>query len=190
MESDDAALLAQIREGSDRAFNLLIDRHQQAVRGFLRRLLANAADADDIAQETFLAAWEGVGRYQGGSSVRSWLCAIAWRKAKTAQRSWFRQRARDTDWRTETADGGGHEVSAEDRLAVKAALMALPIEQRAAVALCLAEGFSHGEAAEALSAPLGTIKSHVARGRARLLEALSVNPGGDLWHDGTEGGRR
>jgi RNA polymerase sigma-70 factor (ECF subfamily) len=191
MDSDDETLVAQIREGSERAFNHLIDRHQQAVRGFLRRLMASAADADDIAQETFLAAWEGIGRYQGGSSVRSWLCAIAWRKAKTAQRSWFRSRARETDYETERVrEGGGGEAPAEDRLAVKAALLTLPIDQRAAVALCLAEGFSHSEAAEALGAPLGTVKSHVTRGRARLLEVLSEIPASVSWQDGVEGVKR
>jgi RNA polymerase sigma-70 factor (ECF subfamily) len=190
MESDDAALLDRIREGSDGAFNLLIDRHQQAVRGFLRRLMASEADADDIAQETFLAVWEGAGGYRGGSSVRSWLCAIAWRKAKSAQRSWFRSRARETDWRSEEATTGEAQASAEDRLAVRQALLALPIEQRAAVALCLAEGFSHAEAAEALGAPLGTVKSHVTRGRARLLEVLSEIPGAVTWHNEVEGARR
>ena len=190
MESDDAALVDRIRDGSERAFNLLIDRHQQALRGFLRRLMASADDADDVAQETFLAVWEGAAGYHGGSSVRSWLFAIAWRKAKTAQRSWFRRRARETVWRTETADEVEAPASAEDRLAVKAALLALPIEQRAAVALCLAEGFSHAEAAEALGAPLGTVKSRVARGRARLLEALSEIPGRVSWQDEAEGVRR
>ena len=183
------------------------------MRGFLRRLMASAADAEDIAQETFLAVWEGSSGYRGGSSVRSWLCAIAWRKARTAQRSWFRSRARETDWRAKTSGEGAAAASPEDRLAVKTALMALPLDQRAAVALCLADGFSHAEAADAPGAPLGTIKSHVARGRAKLLEALSemdlseMNPGemdlgetdrdatvlsesrGDLWQDGTEGGR-
>jgi RNA polymerase sigma-70 factor (ECF subfamily) len=185
MENDDAALVERIREGSERAFNLLIDRHQQAVRGFLGRLIASADDADDIAQETFLAVWEGAGAYRGGSSVRSWLCAIAWRKARSAQRSWFRSRARDTDWRAEAAGLDlGEGASPEDRLAVRKALLALPIEQRAAVALCLAQGFSHAEAAEALGAPLGTVKSHVTRGRARLLEALSEIPEGVSWQDG------
>ena len=59
-----------------------------------------------------------------------------------------------------------------DRLAVRQALLAIPIEQRAAVTLCLMCGCSHSEAAEILGAPLGTVKSHVSRGRARLLEAL------------------
>jgi len=190
MESDDAALVERIRAGSERAFNLLIDRHQQAVRGFLRRLLASPADAEDVAQETFLAAWEGIGRYHGDSSVRSWLCAIAWRKARTARRSWFRSRVRESDYEAARARDGGEAASAEDRLAVKAALLTLPIEQRAAVALCLAEGFSHAEAAEALGAPLGTVKSHVARGRARLLDVLSEIPVSGSWQDGVEGARR
>jgi RNA polymerase sigma-70 factor (ECF subfamily) len=189
MEDDDAALVARIREGSERAFNLLIDRHQQAVRGFLRRLLASAADADDIAQETFLAAWQGVRHYRGDSSVRSWLCAIAWRKARTTQRSWLRRRAREAD-SPEAPSGSGLRAPVEDRLAVRQALLTLPIEQRAAIALCLAEGFSHAEAAEALGAPLGTVKSHVTRGRARLLQALSEIPDDNSWHNGAQGAGR
>jgi RNA polymerase sigma factor (sigma-70 family) len=188
MTGDDEALVAQIRDGSDRAFNLLIDRHQQAVRGFLRRLLKDSADADDVAQDTFLAAWQGVREYRGGASVRSWLCAIAWRKARTAQRSWFRLRRREAGYHESVSPDAG--ASAEDRLAVKQALLTLPLEQRAAVALCLGEGFSHGEAAEVLGAPLGTVKSHVTRGRARLLEVLSRLPDDNSWHHGTEGGRQ
>ena len=60
----------------------------------------------------------------------------------------------------------------EDRLAVKRALQALPLEQRAAVTLCLVCGFSHSETAEILGAPLGTVKSHVLRGRERLVEEM------------------
>jgi len=188
MEDDDATLVSGISAGSDRAFNLLIDRHQQAVRSFLRRILANAADADDIAQEVFLAAWTGAGRYRGTASVRSWLCAIAWRRAKSAQRSWFRSRAREASYEMETSRDDGQRAPMEDRVAVKQALLRLPIEQRAVAALCLAEGFSHSEAAGALGIPLGTVKSHVARGRTRLLGALSEvaqeNSG-----DGGSGGR-
>jgi RNA polymerase sigma-70 factor (ECF subfamily) len=174
-DDDDAALLAEIREGSQRAFNMLIDRHQQAVRGFLRRMLGGAADADDLAQETFLAAWRAVRNYRGDSSVRSWLCAIAWRQAKMAQRSAARRWTREAAWRDSASPEA--EPSPEDRLAVKQAMLSLPLEQRAAVALCLGEGFSHSEASAALGAPLGTIKSHVTRGKARLLEALSEGGG-------------
>ena len=91
MNDDEAALVAAIRDGSEHAFNMLIDRHQRAVRAFLRRLLGNAAEADDIAQDTFVAAWTQVRSFRGETSVRSWLCGIAWRKAKGAQRSWARR---------------------------------------------------------------------------------------------------
>jgi RNA polymerase sigma-70 factor (ECF subfamily) len=60
----------------------------------------------------------------------------------------------------------------EDRLAVRRALLALPLEQRAAVTLCLVCGFSHAEAAEIIGAPLGTVKSHVLRGRERLRRVM------------------
>jgi len=174
MIDDDAALMAEIRDGSDRAFNVLIDRHQQAVRGFLQRVLGSAADADDIAQETFLAAWTHARSYRGQATVRTWLCGIAWRKAKGAQRLWARRRTRDTVHAADAAPADAEGAAMEDRLAVRQALLTLPLEQRAAVTLCLVSGFSHAEAAEIIGAPLGTVKSHVSRGRERLLDALKA----------------
>src|SRR5262245_40921806 len=162
---DDSTLIAAIRSGSEPAFNVLVDRHQQAVRMFLRRLLGNDADADDMAQETFLAAWTHARSFRDEANVRSWLCGIAWRKAQGAQRSWFATRARDTAHQERVSAGAAEGAPIEDRLAVKAALLALPLEQRAAVTLCLVCGFSHSEAATIIGVPLGTAKSHVLRGR-------------------------
>lgn len=167
---DDRELIAAVRGGSEPAFNILVDRHQQAVRTFLRRLLGNDADADDMAQETFLAAWTHARSFREGN-VRSWLCGIAWRKAKGAQRSWFRRSARDTAHHDLSSGVAGGALM-EDRLAVRSALQALPLEQRAAVTLCMMCGFSHSEAAEILGTALGTVKSHVLRGRERLREAI------------------
>jgi RNA polymerase sigma-70 factor (ECF subfamily) len=142
------------------------------VRGFLRRLLSNAADADDIAQETFIAAWQDIHGYRGGASLRSWLCAIAWRRAKSAQRVWMRRVTRETKYHSDAARDHEPESSAEDCFAIQQALFDLPINQRAAVVLCLAEGLSHAEAAEVLGFPLGTVKSHVSRGKVLLIQAL------------------
>jgi RNA polymerase sigma-70 factor (ECF subfamily) len=177
MSDDDSALIAEIREGSERAFNLLVDRHQQAVRMFLRRLLGNEADADDIAQETFVAAWTQLGSFREQANVRTWLCGIAWRKARQAQRSWFRRRARDAAYYDSQSGTIGGAVTTggavmEDQLAVRKALLALPLEQRAAVTLCLVCGFSHSEAAAITGAALGTVKSHILRGRERLRETM------------------
>ncbi len=171
MDEEDVALLAAVRAGSERAFNMLIDQHQQAVRVFLRGLTGRD-EADDIAQETFLAAWTNAKSFRGDASVRSWLCSIAWRKLKSSQRSWFRGRRRDTTYHGIIATDEGQQMAAADEHALHQALALLPSDQRAAVMLCLGCGLSHSETAEALDMPLGTVKSHVLRGRTRLREAL------------------
>lgn len=159
------------RTGSDAAFAVLVQRHQAAVRGFLRRAAGGGwAEADDLAQETFLSAWTSIRSLRDPAGVRAWLCGIAWRKAQDRIRGSLRGAARDAAW-LETVDLPAG-VSAEDRLALAAAMADLAPDVRACVALCLADGWSHAEAAAALGLPLGTVKSHVARGRARLLTAL------------------
>lgn len=168
MEDGDESLVAAIRDGSERAFNLLVDRHQQAVRTFLRGL-TSWDDADDMAQETFLAVWTHARSFRGGN-VRGWLFSIAWRKAKGAQRSWFRRRRRDSDYHGPASPT--RDIGTEDRLAVRQALATLPLAQRAAVVLSLGCGLTHAETAEALALPLGTVKSHILRGRERLRVAL------------------
>jgi RNA polymerase sigma factor (sigma-70 family) len=164
----DAELAAAARRGAPGAFREIVARHQQAVRSFLRRVLDNPADADDLAQETFLAAWTSLWRYRGGASLRSWLCAIAWKKRLTHDRG-RRRAARREAVETPLEACPAHP---DHRLDLAAALRRLPDDQRAAVALCLGGGFSHAEAAQALSIPLGTLKSHVERGRAKLAIAL------------------
>lgn len=168
MEDADDALVAAVRDGSERAFNLLVDRHQQAVRTFLRGI-TSWDDADDIAQETFLAAWTHARSFRGGN-VRAWLFSIAWRKAKGAQRSWFRRRRRDSEYQGAAAPT--RDMDTEDRLAVRQALATLPLAQRAAVVLSFGCGLTHPETAEVLAAPLGTVKSHILRGRERMRAAL------------------
>lgn len=171
MSDDDRALIAEIRSGSEHAFNMLVDRHQQAVRTFLRRVLGSDADADDIAQDTFLAAWTHARSFRDEATVRTWLCGIAWRKAKAAQRSWFRRRARDAAY-YDGPSGNTGDPGMEDRVSVRKALLELPLQQRAALTLCLVCGFSHSEAAAIIGTPVGTVKSHILRGRERLREAM------------------
>jgi RNA polymerase sigma-70 factor (ECF subfamily) len=168
----DEALVAAAQGGSTEAFSRLVERHQQALRAFLRRACGNWAMADDLAQETFLAAWSRIGRLKAGASVRAWLCGIGYNKHLSALRSAGRERARGARYEEDRALPSG--ATPEDRLTLETAMADLPAEQRACVALCLAADFSHSEAAEALDMPLGTVKSHVSRGRARLLQALGV----------------
>ena len=172
----DTRLVEAARRGSDAAFARIVARHQQAVRAFLRRLGGDAADADDLAQDAFVAAWRELDRFRGQSSVRSWLCGIAYRKRLSQRRSQQRAGARDAAF-AECEPQGEGTSDAGDRLDLARAMAELPIDQRAAVSLCLAADFSHAEAAAALNLPLGTVKSHVTRGRAKLLEVLTREVG-------------
>jgi RNA polymerase sigma-70 factor (ECF subfamily) len=170
----EAAWVEQARGGSAAAFGRLVDQHQQAVRAFLRRLCGDWALADDLAQETFVTAWERIGRFERERSVKLWLFGIAWRKYLTARRGDAR-RARREAFSAPLEDCAPSLAPGSDaRLDTARALAALPPEQAAAVALCLGADFSHSDAAEALGLPLGTVKSHVVRGRAKLLELMGA----------------
>jgi RNA polymerase sigma factor (sigma-70 family) len=167
----DAELVEAARAGSSRAYERLVARHQQAVRGFLRRVCGDWQDADDLAQETFVAGWSALARYDGGSSVRTWLCAIAYRKALSSLRAGARSRARDGAYAA-TRPEAAEDAAPGEHVRLRLALGQLTVEQRAAVSLCLAADFSHNDAAMVMNLPLGTVKSHLARGRARLVEIL------------------
>jgi RNA polymerase sigma-70 factor (ECF subfamily) len=164
--------IAQARAGENGAFAVLVNTHQQAVRGFLRRVVNDYSEADDIAQEAFVTAWRRLDRFEGRSSFRSWVCGIGYRLARDARRSRRSAAARDTAWLEAQDDTREGAAPIEDRMALAEAMKQLPDDQRAAVALCLGEGFSHSEAADILGLPLGTVKSHVLRGKAHLLAAL------------------
>ena len=169
----DVALVAAARSGSNAAFARLVDRHQQAVRSFLRRVCGHEADADDLAQETFFSAWKSLGALKDSAQLKSWLFGIAWRKAKGLGRSASRARQRDTAWSDMQDDHD--DPKTEMNIAMKQAMSQLSADQRAAIALCLAGGWSHGDAAQILDMPLGSVKSHVSRGRAKLVEILGVD---------------
>src|SRR5512143_4048998 len=152
MDASDAELVEAARRGEKLAFARLMQLHQQAVRGFLRRSCGDFAEADDLAQETFLSAWERLAQFRGESSLRSWLCGIAWRKMLASRRSESRARARDTAYHDlEQGDGS---LDPAVRVALAKALAGLPLDQRACVPMCLGGGYSHTEAATALEMPL------------------------------------
>ena len=168
----DTALVERARAGSAPAFSALVQRHQQAVRAFARRIGGDLSDGDDLAQEAFVTAWGRLGAFDGRSSFRSWVCGIAYRKGLTAKRGVLRGRVRDGDYVESRVWQDGEAVTGGARTALHKAMAELPVDQRACIAMCLAGDFSHAEAAEALGLPLGTVKSHVNRGRSKLLELL------------------
>ena len=150
------------------SFGALVREHQSALRGFLRRLTrGDHALADDLAQETFLEAWRKLAQYRGDSPFASWLYAIAWsRFLMTARRR--KLEPLDDDEGEPLLTEGGSVL----RLDLERAMARLRAPARAALTLCFAVGMNHEEAAAALDMPLGTLKSHVARGREKLKTLL------------------
>ena len=151
--------------GDRRAFGQLVARHQASVRALSRRLSRSASDGDDIAQAAFLTAWRRRSTWRGGS-FRGWVCAIAYREFLGARKT--------ARFETSLEDEPGASSEAGERMDLTRAMETLDESERAAIALCMGAGLSHTEAALAMQAPLGSVKSWVLRGRAKLQKALAA----------------
>lgn len=167
----DAGLAARAAGGDDAAFAALVGRYEATLRGFLRRLAGRDA-GDDLAQETFLRAWEAIGRYRGDARFGTWLYAIGWRCFLDATR---RERSRA---RTVGAVGAPEMAAGDPAAAIdlERALARLGERERAALILIDGHGWSQAEAAGLLALPLGTLKHIVTRARAMCRALLD---GGD-----------
>ncbi len=168
MALSDTDLVMLAKAAPDRAaFDGLVRRHQAGLRAFLRKLGADAAQADDLAQETFIKALRSLQSYRGGASFRSWLYAIAWREFLQGARS-ERSRSRLSEAVAAESQGEATCSTGDFSLDLQRALASLDDIERAAVLLCDAVGLSHGEASVTLGAPLGSVKTYVARAREKL----------------------
>lgn len=175
MAFSDADLVAAARRGRDAAFEQLAVRHSPALRSFLRGVCRDHALADDIAQDALIRAWQRLDQLNDATAFKSWLFGIGWRLASEDRRAAGRRLQRESDWSDTQEQARPEGVSPEEAMALEDAMADLTPDQRACIALCLAGSWSHAEAAQALDMPVGTIKSHIKRGRAKLLAAL----GGD-----------
>lgn len=151
--------------GDRRAFGELVKAHQAAVRALCRRLTRSGSDGDDVAQNAFLIAWRRRETWRGGS-FKSWCCMIAYRE-------FLHRRTRETP--SEDVEQAADAVvdTPGERMDLARAMARLEPGEREAIALCLGAGLSHSEAAEAMDTPLGTVKSWVVRGRAKLQKELA-----------------
>lgn len=180
MSLSDTDLIARVLAEDDRhAFGELARQHQSAVRGFLRRLSGGQhALADDLAQETFLAAYRDLARFRGGSAFSTWLLGIAYNQFRSSRR---RERA-TVEWTGEVAAAEalpGYESTAPAATAtvdlqqdLASALAQLTPDERATIHLCYSEGLTHEEASGVLGSPLGTVKTHVLRAKEKLRRLL------------------
>lgn len=174
--SDDAALVRAVQASSDRAaFGELVRRHQSAVRTVLRRLTrGDAGLADDLAQETFVLAWRNIRHFRFEARFSTWLHRIAinaWRSEARKKREVLL----DLDAEDAPAELGMSEEMPDivARVDLERAMASLSAGERAAIAACYYADLSHEEAAQALGIPVGTVKTHVLRGKAKLKARLA-----------------
>lgn len=184
--TSDEQLIAAAREGNLHAFNMVISRHERSVYNLCYRLLGSTAEAEDATQDTFLRAWQAVGRFQG-DMVRPWLYRIATNRCYDSLRATSRH---PTDSLSGEEDASEVAVVDTDTLTdpvlqserrelasvLQLALDALPLEQKLAVILCDIQRFSYDEASSIAGVPAGTLKSRAFRGRERMRVFLLAQP--------------
>lgn len=199
---EESTLVQRSRGGDIAAFNVLVERFQRGLYNLCLRMLGSGAAAEDATQEAFIAAFRRLDSFRGGS-FRAWLYRIA---ANVCYDELRRRRARPAVSLDATLDEGGlAEIASpipsparqlergEVVAAIQKALDALPSDQRLAVILCDVQGMDYAEISAVVGAPLGTVKSRIARARLRLRAILRADPAlaGELFEDAErQGGER
>jgi RNA polymerase sigma-70 factor (ECF subfamily) len=171
----DADLIARVLAHEDHnAFGELVRRNQSPVRAFLTRMTRGDVHlADDLAQETFLKAWQKLQTFRGGAKFSTWLFGIAVNEFRGAARKRKELLLEEMDAVPPEPEPSAADDSAL-RLDLTAALKRLNSEERAAIVLCCQNGLSHDEAAQVLDCPLGTVKTNILRGKEKLKRWLSL----------------
>ena len=190
VREDEVQLIARSQLGDVSAFNQLVLNYQQSTYGVIFRMLGDRDTAADVTQDVFIAAFRGIQSFRGGSSFRAWLMRIA---SNAACDYWRRTQRHPTESLDIDADDDnahaasilnsavamGQEVNPEEYLLnrelqelIQRGLQELPLDQRVAVVLCDIQGLSYEEIATTTQATMGTVRSRIARGRARLRNYL------------------
>jgi RNA polymerase sigma-70 factor (ECF subfamily) len=189
--AEEAAIVAELKAGSEEAYAWLIGEFQRPVYGLVYRMVSDPADAADTAQEVFLKVFRGMKHFHGESSLKTWIYRIALHEAANRKRWWFRHKAQETSIEPAESDGianpdaamrnalTDHTDSPFDNVAhrelrqrVDAELRHLPEPYRTTLILRDLEDMSYEEIAEVLQISLGTVKSRLTRGRQALKERL------------------
>ncbi len=169
-EPDDRELVLLARNGDREAFGRLVRRHQSRVFALGIRYFRNAADADDLVQETFLRAWRALGRFDVDRPLVPWLMRIganwALTQLETRKRHGDEELDESIQWKGPSPEADVDRTRLYE--AVNRAVDALPEEQRVVLHLRITEGLSYREIAEALAWPIGTVMSRLSRARETL----------------------
>jgi RNA polymerase sigma-70 factor (ECF subfamily) len=188
---DEELLIARSQRGDVNAFNQLVLCYQQTLYGTVFRMLGDQDLAADITQDAFLAAFRSITTYRGGAPFRAWLLRIGsnmacdhWRRTQRHPAESLEALTEDDEAHSPSLLGAlattGLEGNPEDTLLthelqelLQQGIQQLPLDQRVALVLCDIQGFSYEEIAETTQTTLGTVRSRIARGRAKLRHYLT-----------------
>jgi RNA polymerase sigma-70 factor (ECF subfamily) len=181
----DEDLVARAQGGAQEAWAELVHRHHAAVFRTTHAALVSHGDAEDAAQEAWIAAWRALGEFRSQSSFRTWVLTIAWRKALDKRRGvtgWMRMIRLDrtaTDDDMPSLELSAGETTAEDaaldraaRTRLKKLVKGLPRAHRDALLLVATQDLSYADAATMLGIPVGTLKYRVSDARRLLRERM------------------
>ncbi len=171
------ALVARAEaQEAEAAFGARVAENQRRVFQIAYSVLGNAADAEDVAQEAFLRAFQKADSLREAEKFRAWVARISFRLALNRQRGTRRRLARDTAWQTmETATSFDGQRAAEQRLtldSLRRRIDALPEKLQSALRLSLVAGMDAEEVGAVLGIPAGTVRSRVHAARKQLLEGM------------------
>jgi RNA polymerase sigma-70 factor, ECF subfamily len=178
----DVELMESVRRGDMRAFETLVERHQRAVIGTVAKMLGNASEAEDIAQQVFVRVWKSAERYEAQAKFTTWLFTITRNLVFNEVRRRQRKPTVSVDEREETThrtiedsqaiSPDNEMLQAELEEAIDRAIQSLPGKQRLAVVLRRYEEMPYEEIAVVLSMSIPAVKSLLFRARTQLKEAL------------------
>ncbi len=172
---EEQALVSRSRNGDPEAFATLVRAHQRMVHAVAYRMTGSLADAEDLAQETFVQAYRQLASFRNEARFSSWLYRVAMNTSLNWAKREARRRRAHRDWGVEldgeAAVNSGGDVR-DDRGRVQEALLRLSPKQRAAVVLTIYDGLSHAEAARMLGCSETTVSWRLFMARARLKRLL------------------
>lgn len=174
LSAAEAAVVLLAAGGDDEAFAELVRRRQSWLRSLLRRLCRDGALADDLAQQTFLVAWQKLPQLRAPAAFGGWLRSLAVNVFLQNLRKRVELPLSDPVAEVVISAPGTDPSRAID---LDRLLALLKPAERLCLVLCHAEGMSHAEIVATTGWPLGTVKSHAARGAARLRVLLSEEEG-------------
>jgi len=173
MDDSDEALMARVAGGDERAFQLLSRRHLPAMLGLARRILGNAAEAEDVAQEAFMRVWTHAPRWQPLAQFRTWLTRVVINLCLDRKRRapWVGlETAGDI---ADPARGAGEKAEDDEReRMLGAAIEKLPVRQRSAIVLTYGDGMSNAQVAEILDTSVSAVETLLVRAKQNLRRAL------------------